>query len=133
MRGINSRTGRVVAPSRHPPIRPAGKCRPLLPWMRRRTRKVAAPAVAGRAAVCLATAAAIALMGASAAPATASGQGWSVTPSPNPQQNGSAPTAYRCDPFRSLLTLASAVRDRHGHYSPLEAAELSPPAASPDG
>jgi hypothetical protein len=46
------------------------------------------------------------------------------------QQNGSAPTAYRCDPFPSLLTLASAVRDRHGHYSPLEAAELSPPAAS---
>src|SRR5450631_1180456 len=46
------------------------------------------------------------------------------------QQNGSAPTAYRFDLFRRL---ASAVRDRHGHYSPLEAAELNPPAAFPGG
>src|SRR6266566_86126 len=101
MRGISSSTGRVVALFRHPPGRPAGKGRPRLPWMRRRTRKAAAPAVAGWAAACLAAAAAI-LIGASAAPATASGQGWSVTPSPNPRvPTGqlfwvSCPTADSC-------------------------------------
>ena len=69
--------------------------------MRRRTRKVAAPAVAGWAAACLAAAATI-LIGASAAPATTSGQGWSVTPSPNPRvPTGqlfwvSCPTAHSC-------------------------------------
>jgi hypothetical protein len=102
MRDVSSGTGRVAAMSRQQPISPSGKRRPRLPWLRPRPRSVAAPAVAGRAAVCLATAAATILIGASAAPATASGQGWSVTPSPNPRvPTGqlfwvSCPTAASC-------------------------------------
>jgi hypothetical protein len=50
-----------------------------------RAWSVATPAVAGRAAACLATAAATILIGASAAPASALAGGWSITPSPNPR------------------------------------------------
>ncbi len=86
MRGVSSRTGWVAALSRHQPIRLTGKHRPRPPGMlAHRARGVAAPAVAGRAAVCLATAAAAILIGASAAPANVDGQGWSITPSPNPR------------------------------------------------
>src|SRR5215472_815053 len=86
MRGVSSRTGWVAALSRHQPIRLTEKHRPRPPGMLpHRARGVAAPAVAGRAAVCLATAAAIILIDASAAPASVDGQGWSITPSPNPR------------------------------------------------
>src|SRR5215467_5097227 len=102
MRGISFGNGRDAAPSRHQPIRPAGKHRPRPPWTRQRLRRVAAPAVAGRAAACLATAAATILIGASAAPASAPAGGWSITPSPNPRvPTGqlfwvSCPTAHSC-------------------------------------
>src|SRR5262249_34229668 len=78
--------GWVAALSRHQPIRLTGKRQPrpsaMLPH---RARDVAAPAVAGRAAACLAAAAATILIGASAAPASAPAGGWSITPSPNPR------------------------------------------------
>ena len=71
----------------------------MLPYI---ARGVAAPAVAGRAAACLAAAATTILIGASAAPASAPAGGWSITPSPNPRAgNGglntvSCPTASVC-------------------------------------
>src|SRR5215469_7967942 len=86
MRGVSSRTGWVAALSRHQPIGPARKHRPRPSGMlTHRARGVAVPAVAGRAAVCLATAAAAILIGASAAPAAGPAGGWSITPSTNPQ------------------------------------------------
>ena len=86
MLGVISRIGRLAALSKQQPIRPAGQRGPWPPGtLPRRARGVAAPAVAGRAAVCLATAAATILIGASTAPASAAPGGWSLTPSPNPR------------------------------------------------
>src|SRR5690348_12233441 len=51
----------------------------------RRARSVVAPTVAGRAAVCLATAAATVLIAGAASAASGPPGGWSVTPSPNPR------------------------------------------------
>src|SRR6266702_1955220 len=103
MRGVISVTGRAAALSRQQPMRSAGRRRPWPSGMLlHHARSVAAPAVAGRAAACLATAAAIILTGASAAPAGALAGGWSVTPSPNPRvPTGqlfwvSCPTADSC-------------------------------------
>src|SRR6266567_4135311 len=103
MRGVISVTGRAAALSRQQPMRSAGRRRPWPSGMLlHHARSVAAPAVAGRAAACLATAAAIILIGASAAPAGALAGGWSVTPSPNPRvPTGqlfwvSCPTAHSC-------------------------------------
>jgi hypothetical protein len=103
MRSVISVTGRAAALWRQQPTRAAGKRRPrpsdMLPH---RARSVAAPAVAGRAAICLATAAATILIGASASPASAPAGGWSITPSPNPRvPTGqlfwvSCPTADSC-------------------------------------
>src|SRR5215472_11743079 len=86
MRGVSSRTGWVAALSRHQPIRLTEKHRPRPPGMLpHRARGVAAPAVAGRAAVCLATAAAIILIDASAAAASGGGQGLANNARPNPR------------------------------------------------
>src|SRR5215510_4385779 len=102
MRDASSGNGRDAALSRQQPIRPAGKHRSRLPWTRQRPRRVAAPTVAHRTAVCLTAAAATILIGASAAPASAPAGGWSITPSPNPRvPTGqlfwvSCPTAHWC-------------------------------------
>ncbi len=86
MRSVSSRIGRVAALARHQPIRPAGKRRPQPSGiLSRHAQSVAAPALAGRAAVCLATAAATVLIAGAAAAAAGPPGGWSVTPSPNPR------------------------------------------------
>src|SRR5215472_12626083 len=85
MRGVSSGNGRDAALSWQQPIKPTGKHRPRLPWPRQRLRRIAAPAVTGRAAACLTAAAATTLIGASAAPASGPAGGWSITPSPNPR------------------------------------------------
>src|SRR5215470_486051 len=85
MRDVSSWTDWMAVLSRHQPTRLTGKHRPRPSAMlAHRARGVAAPAVAGRAAACLAAVAATILIGASAAPASGPAGGWSITPSPNP-------------------------------------------------
>src|SRR5215468_878468 len=110
MRGISFGNGRDAALSPHQPIRPAGKYRPRLPWTRQRLRRVAAPAVARRAAACLAAAAATILIGASAAPASAPARGWSITPSPNPRVPTGQLFWVSCPAVHSCMAVGTYVK-----------------------